>query len=392
MIKSYLFLFAFIFAFFTGCSNSSDSKTPNATSKTETRTSTESISFDYDGPACKTGKLHFTNSDAFCDALQGSDLSSKCSLAIRKSIFLKSCPSKTFNERAQQTETKIPVETPSASDTSETPQPVNIDDQEQSTNDKFTVGVNAILTLVRAKNYDSDICDQTVFSGSFTELYPKVPLSNVSIDITKNFMTDNYGQMQIKMFTSGLFIAYMDIAGQLEQLKKIKSYINLGTLQNIRLTESKKCAAKDPELILVDLVMAPGVSTQKLDLDARIEVIKADDQKNCVVVLNKTLRQLSQAKNPEADLEKAKFNYHIWDHSRQNESGELVSSRLSFSTDYDGYGSSETYLNIVLQTELTNSLIDQLSQHEKPVRMTGSQECKGKKFDDSIIVDEVLLK
>jgi hypothetical protein len=339
--------------YFFGCSKDSGSSSNK----------TESYTYSLTENGCETKTHTFRYKTDLCRALQDDALNNNCAATLREQRFNSECPGQAFKP-------KPPAPQPSPSPTTSPPSP---NPAPYPANSKpLPEHADIMLSLFRTNTYDGSICDSTVFSGKFKELFPQLPISGISGgSIEPNFF-DDYGTMRINIVSHGFAVSTFTVSGKKEALNSIKEKLQRRE-DEIRLTESKICAEKNPSLTLVDLVSATQFDQRRINI-------------KCELLRTFTLADLIRRKNPSADLNKGTVRYDLFTSGRTTGTGEIGIVRLSLS--YKESLSSANIWEIEFSPQLIHTVLDLLSQNIADSKMTvsSSPECRGERKDNPVML------
>ena len=349
---------------------------------------TESLSYSYEVNGCKTDKQQFDSVEKLCLGLQDEQLNHSCAQEYRREMFKKMCPGQNFKAVLNSELKEI-----EKNDTSTPNQTTQSADLIKSNPDLNLITKDTKLTLLRSSRYDGDTCDIQVFSETIKSLYPSSSQGHILTSFIKPFKTLELGQFNfIDSKTSALFLT---LEGKFDEIRRLNAAFK-NQQSEVKLTFSKYCASKNQSLILIDSLSNSNLLPQKLDKLARLEVSTVDDKKICSTIYSKTLKQMISEKliidNLDFDIDEVLLRYSIKPTSRHSLTGEILFNHVEINYYLKTAPEKLFFLTAIdVQTEVTDSLIEQMSQSNTQVKMTTSTDCQSERLDSSILIYRPLL-
>lgn len=247
---------------------------------------------------------------------------------------------------------------------------------------------NTLLNVVYPKNFDSDKCENTAFSGTISSLaIDNIPLTSINSSIQKDPVYDHKALI-IELIQKGNVFSSVRIEGNDKTLNEIQKNLSLG--QETKLTEFGQCAKADRNLQLVELVnFTPSLKNLMPDLDARIEFVKKNDAGICTVSASITLRELVKFYNPNLDLSTIEANVYFTADGVSPDGSKLLGKDVHISFNPKGHifePLAKPAIRIQVPASFNYTVIDKLHHAGDKLQMTKSIECKGEKSDNPVWV------
>jgi hypothetical protein len=252
---------------------------------------------------------------------------------------------------------------------------------------------NTKISLVRPALYDSETCDQTVFSGELQTLIPGSPqVLGISTRHDLDPVT-NRDTLVIEYNIGGQQFRLLSIEGSTSVTSEIEYALAQGN--ELKLTESKKCAEGDPTLKLIDTAnIRTEFQVFSINLDSKMEVIRKDEQGVCAVKFSKSIKDVILEADPSAALSSIATRVFIYTDGVLAD-GTLATKRVDimFHNKETPVSSPIATIKISVPPILTYAIIDQLSQPQGgTLRMTMIRDCFGERFDSPVRVTNLSIE
>lgn len=360
----------------------------SVSSNDNNQSKTESLSYSYEVNGCKTEKQQFDSVEKLCLGLQDEQLNHSCAQEYRREMFKKMCPGQNFKAVLNSELNEI-----EKNDTSTPNQTIQSADLIKSNPDLNLITKDTKLTLLRSSRYDRDTCDIQVFSETIKLLYPSSSQGHILTSLVKPFK--NLDLSEFNFIDSKTSTFFLKLEGKFDELKRLNEALK-NKQSEVKLTFSKYCASKNQSLILIDSLSDSNLLPQKLDKLARLEVSTVDDKKICSTIYSKTLKQMISEKliidNLDFDIDEVLLRYSIKPTSRHSLTGEILFNHVEINYYLKTAPEKLFFLTAIdVQTEVTDSLIEQMSQSNTQVKMTTSTDCQSERLDSSILIYRPLL-